>query len=181
MLSKLFEKSTQIASVSTLSLIMSGSAHAEQTPVTFDQYCSAQNAGNPALVHKEMHPFRNDGNVEITLQSSKYGSITMPFNCGSLIPYCASKQFAFTGSAMSIIHSGLAGYNRNDAESARKVMAKLAGDFNVYEPGNRDAIHAENHLDEVHDMDILNIRNGKVERAPNGTTIVKACAAQLNR
>jgi hypothetical protein len=184
MISEVFTKSRAIMSAAALSFFAAvNPAQAKQQAVTFEDYCSAQQqqGANIAEVHRDMHPFLNDGNVTVRLQSTVHGPITMPFNCGALITYCVANKFVFTGAAMQIIHAGLGGYNQNDPANARGVMSRLAGNFNVYNSLNPDAVAAEEHIEGVHGMDILGVQNGTVVRAPNGNTIVTACAAQLNR
>jgi len=166
--------------------LAAGSAAAEQRSTTLDNYCTMQQSGNPAVVHQNYHPF-TDPNVTVTLDSS-HGSITMPFSCASTIVVCERRgaewggKFAFTGDTIAIAHAGLGSYNATDSASARRTMARLSGSFDVLERANPNALAGEQHLEDAHGMDIINVNSrGEIERAPNGDRIIQACIPRLNR
>ena len=159
-------------------------AHAkskENVPIT--QYCQAQQSLGVNEAHKKYTPFKNQF-ADVSVNSRVHGPITLNrFNCGTLIPQCATGGFQATKGTLSSIHAGLGNYNRGDDPSIKKAIEILGRNATILTPAFARTNQSIQHLQDSkpgHGLDLYKI-DGKFDIGQTSEALYRVCASQLKR
>lgn len=165
-------------------LAMSVSASAlegEKQQVSLSEYWAHQQKLGRTVAHMRYTPFQKQI-IDIPVQSETHGKVTVQFNTHTFIPVKNNKggiSLIPTIAVISAVHAGLGELNNGDADSVKAAMNLLAQSPEIPTVETLKKITGDDHLENVHGIDLFDVVNGCIIPGAQMLTILKVCKAEL--
>ena len=149
--------------------------------VSLKNYWALQAKHGKTVAHMRYTPFPKQ-TIRIPVQSKTHGKIAVQFNTHTFMPVRkpdGNVSLIPTIAVISAVHSGLGKYNNNDADSTKRAMNLLAQSPEIPTVDKLRQITGDDHLEQVHGIDLFDIEKGRIKPGKQMRTILQACKQEL--